>query len=182
MKKQIVRTVYLQKRKELTPEEINSLQENIYQQVFDLSIKNIQTVHIFLSLQKFNELNTQPIIDYFRSKQKQLVISKCNFEDHTLSHFYFNEDTKLSANKFGVLEPVSGTQVSESELDLIFVPLLISDEAHYRVGYGKGFYDKFLAKCSKHTQKIGLNFFAPIPKIEDINPFDIALDAVIFPK
>ena len=182
MKKQELRTQYLQKRKELTSKEISSLQENIYQQVFDLSLENIKNVHIFLSLQKFNELDTHPIIDYFRRENKQLVISKCNFEDQSLAHFYYNKDTKLKANKYGVLEPVEGKQVLESELDLIFVPLLISDAARYRVGYGKGFYDKFLAKCTKEAQKIGLNFFAPIPEIEDINPFDIALDHVIFPK
>jgi len=62
------------------------------------------------------------------------------------------------------------------------VPLLISDEQHYRVGYGKGFYDRFLANCRKDCKKIGLNFFKPIQKISDSNEFDIALDEVIYPK
>ena len=67
-------------------------------------------------------------------------------------------------------------------LDLVFVPLLISDENNYRVGYGKGFYDRFLLNCRKDCKKIGLNFFKPTSKIVDINAFDIALDAVIYPK
>ena len=56
------------------------------------------------------------------------------------------------------------------------------DEQYYRVGYGKGFYDRFLANCRKDVKKIGLNFFKPISNITDVNEFDIALDEVIYPK
>jgi 5-formyltetrahydrofolate cyclo-ligase len=65
---------------------------------------------------------------------------------------------------------------------LVFVPLLISDAQNYRVGYGKGFYDRFLSNCRKDCKKIGLNFFKPIAKINNIDQFDIALDDVIYPN
>ena len=182
MKKQELRTIYKQKRNELTFDEIKKLQENIYQQIFDVDISKVKTVHLFLTLKKFKEIDTQPIVDYFRKHQKQIVVSSCNFDDTTLSHFYLEENTKLELNKFGVPEPVHAKPVKEIMLDLVFVPLLISDENNYRVGYGKGFYDRFLLNCRKDCKKIGLNFFKPILNIFDINTFDIALDAVIYPK
>jgi len=182
MKKQKLREIYLQKRKELSNEEKEKLQQSIYQQIFDLDLNHIKNVHLFLSLQKFNEINTQPIIDYLRNQNKKIIISKCNFNDNSLSHFYFDENTRLAINKFGVEEPIDGQQVFEEELDLIFVPLLISDEKNFRVGYGKGFYDKFLANCRKDAKKIGINFFKPLQEIEDLDSFDISLDNVIYPQ
>lgn len=182
MIKSELRTTYKQKRNALTFKEVEVLQENIYQQIFSLDISKVQTVHLFLTLERFKEINTQPIIDFFRNKSIKIVVSKSDFTNNTLTHFYLKKDTQIELNKFGVPEPVNAEQVSEKELDLVFVPLLISDKNNYRVGYGKGFYDRFLSNCRKDCKKIGLNFFKPIPKIDDINEFDIALDSVIYPK
>jgi 5-formyltetrahydrofolate cyclo-ligase len=139
-------------------------------------------VHVFLSISKFKEIDTVPLISYFRNSNKRIVISKCNFKDNTLSHFYFEDDTVLALNKFGVPEPVAAELVEENKLDLIFIPMLISDDKKFRVGYGKGFYDRFLSNCRKDAKFIGLNFFPPITAIEDKNEFDIPLHQVIYPK
>ncbi len=182
MKKQELREIYKQKRKDLTEEQIGKLQKNIYEQIYDLDISEVKTIHLFLSLRKFKEIDTQPIINFFRSKNKNIVVSTCNFKDNTLSHFYLKQNTVLELNKFGVPEPVNAIQVSESELDIVFVPLLISDKKNFRVGYGKGFYDRFLTNCRKDAKMIGLNFFKPIDSIEDVNEFDVPLHQVIYPK
>ncbi len=182
MDKKELRKIYKQKRKDLSVIEIIDLQRSIYQQIFSLKLYDINNVHLFLSMQKFNEIDTQPIIDFFRINDKKIIVSQCNFDDDSLSHFYLKEDTKLSLNKFGVPEPINAEEVAVTEIDLVFVPLLISDEQNYRVGYGKGFYDRFLADCKKGTKTIGLNFFPPIKKIEDTHEFDIHLDQIISPK
>lgn len=182
MEKADLRKIYKEKRKQLSGIDIEELQENIYQQIYDLEISNIKNVHVFLSLEKFKEINTNPIIDYYRSQNKKIVVSKSDFTNNSLTHFYLEKDTTIALNKYGIPEPVNAVQVCEIELDLVFVPLLISDEQHYRVGYGKGFYDRFLANCRKDVKKIGLNFFKPISNITDVNEFDIALDEVIYPK
>jgi 5-formyltetrahydrofolate cyclo-ligase len=67
-------------------------------------------------------------------------------------------------------------------IDLVFIPLLACDLQGNRVGYGKGFYDRFLSKCRYDVKKIGLSFFDPVDKIEDVNVFDIPLDECITPK
>jgi 5-formyltetrahydrofolate cyclo-ligase len=182
MKKQRLREIYKQQRTDLTEDKIKELQENMYQQVYDLDLSKVNNVHVFLSIPKLKEIDTVPLISYFRNKNKRIVISKCNFKDNTLSHFYFEDDTVLELNKFGVPEPVNAEPALENDLDLIFVPLLISDIKNYRVGYGKGFYDRFLSSCRKDAKLIGLNFFKPIQQIEDVNEFDIPLHQVIYPK
>lgn len=182
MTKTELRKLYIQKRNALTTTEKEQLQESIYQQIFELNTDEIKNVHLFLSMQKFNEIDTLPIINFFRKKGKRIIVSRCNFEDDTLSHFYFEKDTQLELNKFGVPEPINAKKANVKDIDLVFVPMLISDEKKYRVGYGKGFYDRFLSECRKDTQTIGLNFFPPIKKIEDTHEFDIPLDILIYPK
>ena len=182
MKKQELRALYKQKRKDLTKIQIKGLQENIYQQIYNLDLSTFKNVHLFLSMPKFKEIDTAPLITYFRNKNKRIVVSKCNFKDHTLSHFYLEENTILSLNKIGVLEPVAAELVEENKLDLIFIPMLISDDKKFRVGYGKGYYDRFLSNCRKDAKFIWLNFFPPITAIEDKNEFDIPLHQVIYPK
>ncbi|RKF02768.1 5-formyltetrahydrofolate cyclo-ligase [Tenacibaculum lutimaris] len=182
MLKSELRKLYKQKRNALTITEKEKLQESIYQQIFELETDNISTVHLFLSMRKFNEIDTLPIINFFREKGKRIIVSRCNFEDDTLSHFYFDKDTQLELNKFGVPEPVNAEEANVKDIDLVFVPMLISDEENYRVGYGKGFYDRFLSECREDTQTIGLNFFSPIKKIKDTHEFDVPLNSVIYPK
>lgn len=182
MKKAELRKIYKQKRQELSFDAIQKLQENIYQQIYELDVSNIKTIHIFLTLAKFKEIDTKPIIDYFRSKNIKIVVSKSDFKNNTLTHFYLEKDSIIELNKYGIPEPKNAKQVSEQDLDVVFVPLLISDKQNYRVGYGKGFYDRFLSTCRKDCKKIGLNFFKPIVKIDDYNEFDVALDLVLYPK
>ena len=182
MQKATLRSLYKKKRLELSEAEQLKLQENIYQQIFEFDFSQLQFIHIFLPIAKQKEMNTYPIIDFLRSKNKTVIISKSNFSDHTLQHFIFDEETQLVNNKYGIPEPENATEIEVGKIDLAFVPLLISDKNNYRVGYGKGFYDRFLSACSSSIITIGLNFFPPIPKIEDINEFDISLDQIFYPK
>ena len=182
MKKQELRKIYKQKRKALSAVEVENLQENIYQQVFEFNFSSIETIHIFLSIERLLEVNTNPIIDFLLLKNKTIVVSVSDFSTNTLKHFLFDRETKLKISSFGIPEPINGIEIDAKEIDLVFVPLLISDEKRYRVGYGKGFYDRFLAECKSDVKTIGLNFFQSIDTIEDINEFDIPLHQVIYPK
>jgi 5-formyltetrahydrofolate cyclo-ligase len=182
MKKQELRALYKQKRNDLTEIQIKDLQENIYQQIYNLDLSTVKNVHLFLSMPKFKEIDTASLITYFRDKNKRIVVSKCNFKDNTLSHFYLEDDTVLELNRLDVPEPVNADPALENDLDLIFIPMLISDDKKFRVCYGKGFYDRFLSNCRKDAKFIGLNFFPPVKEIEDKNEFDIPLHQVIYPK
>ena len=180
MLKKELRKIYKQKRLSLSCSEIEEFQKHIYQKVFEMDFSKFQNIHIFLPIEKQKEINTYPIIDFLRDKKKQIVISKSDFKTNTLEHFKFNANTILEVNKYGIPEPLFADKVKESSIDLVFVPLLISDKKNYRVGYGKGFYDRFLASCREDVFTIGLNFFKPIPSIEDVNEFDVKLNTVIY--
>ncbi|MCH3880950.1 MULTISPECIES: 5-formyltetrahydrofolate cyclo-ligase [Tenacibaculum] len=182
MNKTVLRKLYKQRRKDLSTLEVETLQEKIYQQVFALDFSTINTIHIFLSIERLLELNTNPIIDFLLLNNKQVVVSVSDFETNTLKHFLFDRKTKLKVSSFGIPEPINGKEIDAKEIDLVFVPLLISDEKNYRVGYGKGFYDRFLSECRKDVKTIGLNFFKPIQTITNLNEFDIPLQKIIYPK
>ena len=182
MDKATLRKIYKQKRRELSDSEIQQFQENIYAQIEKLDLTFYQNIHVFLSIKNQKEIATMRLVMYLRSLNKNIIISKSDFSDNSLTHFLFEMDTQLEINKYGIPEPVNATQIDEKQIDLIFVPLLISDEQNYRVGYGKGFYDRFISRCRKDVKTIGLNFFPPIEKIQDLNEFDIPLDQVIYPK
>ena len=84
---------------------------------------------------------------------------------------------------WGILEPMEETSVrlNPTDIDVIFIPLLAVDTQGHRVGYGKGFYDRFLAQAKPDVIKIGLSLNEPIEPIEDLNTFDVALDFAITP-
>ena len=91
-------------------------------------------------------------------------------------------NTKIKKNSYNIPEPVEGIEVPDTKIDVVFVPLLAYDEEGNRVGYGKGVYDRFLKKCRPETIKIGLSFFSPEEKIEDVSSNDIKLDFCVTPN
>lgn len=182
MKKQTLRKLYKQKRTNLSEEEIKSFQENIFQQILKIDFSSEKNIHIFLPIEKQKEINTYPIIEFLQKIGKQIIISKSDFKTNTLTHFIFDCNTVLKTNEWGIPEPINATQIDVKQIDLVFVPLLISDKKNYRVGYGKGFYDRFLSECKPTVKTIGLNFFKPITQIENINEFDVPLDLILYPK
>ena len=72
--------------------------------------------------------------------------------------------------------------IPPGNIDLVFVPLLAFDEKGYRIGYGKGFYDKYLADCRNDCIKAGFCYFDPLASIDDSNEFDVPLNLCITPQ
>ena len=99
-----------------------------------------------------------------------------NMEAHLL-----NNNRHFHKNLYGIPEPVEGTVVQPSQIDVVFVPLLAFDLKGFRVGYGKGFYDRYLPLCRPDIVKVGFSFFEAIGQIADINEFDVPLDYCITP-
>jgi len=93
----------------------------------------------------------------------------------------FQEEKHFIKNKFNILEPLDGKFLDSKLIDLLFVPLLAFNLQGYRVGYGKGYYDLYLAGCRSDAIKIGFSFFDPLESIGDINQFDVPLNFCITP-
>ena len=92
------------------------------------------------------------------------------------------ESEQFATNKYGIDEPAEGYVVDPASLDLVLVPLFIFDRKGTRVGYGKGFYDRFLPGCRKDCVKVGVSYFEPVDRIEDAQDFDVPLDFCISPQ
>ena len=98
-----------------------------------------------------------------------------------LENFFFEGFHQLKTNAWGIPEPQDGNTVESSLIDTVIVPLLAVDKKGNRVGYGKGFYDKFLAQCKPTCKRIGLSFFRPVDAIGDLHPFDVPLTHLVVP-
>jgi 5-formyltetrahydrofolate cyclo-ligase len=169
------------KRQEATEETRDLWSMNIANQVLKLPIWDATYFHVFLSIPRLLEIDTQYILHILSGKDKEIVVSKSDFETREMSHFLLTDNTRIKPNAFGIPEPISGLEVPVANIEVVFVPLLAADKKGHRLGYGKGFYDIFLSKCSPETVKIGLSFWKPVDEIPEISPKDVALDWVITP-
>ncbi len=183
MKKFELRTLYKKKRKSLSDEEIQERSKKILSQARSMQIWDNDYFHIFLPIERHFEVNTWPFIHFIREElKKTVVVPKTNFNDMSLEHIKLDVDTATYLNKFGIPEPIRGIHISPENLDIVFIPLLTFDKTGNRVGFGKGFYDRFLKKCSPDTIFIGLTFFDEIEEIDDIHSLDHPLHYCISPN
>ena len=174
-----LRKVYKLKRSSLTNTEILSLE--IANKTLEIDIWNLQNYHVFFPIEKHKEVDSKLIIQIAQGKDKNVILPKLNLESKTIDSFLLTDSTPLKTNHLGITEPFNGIQINNNQIDLVFVPLLAFDNFGHRVGYGGGYYDKFLSKCPRAI-KVGLSYFDPINKIEDINSKDIKLDYCITPN
>lgn len=114
-------------------------------------------------------------------KDKEIIISKTDFNTRNMTHFLLTDNTKIKKNEYNIPEPVDGIEVPSTKIEVVFIPLLAFDKNGHRVGYGKGFYDKFLSECKTETIKIGLSFFEAAALIEDVFEGDVQLDFCVTP-
>lgn len=176
MLKKELRLKYKALRKALTTDEIEEMSLAIANKTLGLPIWNKTYFHVFLPIEPQKEINTEFLLHILAGKDKEIIVSKSDFDTRKMTHFLLTENTKIVKNEYQIPEPVSGIEVPSNQIDVVFVPLLAYDKCGNRVGYGKGFYDQFLSECKPETLKIGLSFFDPEEKIEDVFENDIRLD------
>ena len=159
---------------------LEHLSIEIANQTLNLPISDFDNFHIFMGVDKLKEINTNFIISVLQGRDKNIVIPKVISDDH-LGHYLLTDSTKLKPNEWNILEPINGIEVEPKKIEVVFIPLLAFDLYGNRVGYGKGYYDKFLAECGEKCLKIGLSFFTPEKKIPS-SPLDIKLNYCVTPK
>ena len=177
MNKKTLRALYRQKRATIPPEQQAQLSQQIAEQTLRLPIWDKRVFHSFLSIPSFGEVDTEPLIRLLQERGKTLVVSRTVMETVRMEHFRYDPSQIQANNKWHIPEPVKS-----EEIEVVFVPLLAYDTKGNRIGYGKGFYDNFLAECKSETLKVGLSFFPAEPLIEDVREDDIPLDYVVTPE
>lgn len=182
MDKKKARQKYKAARQELSDEAIELKSLAIANRLLLLDVWNNTYFHLFLTIEHHKEVNTEFILQILAGKDKEIVVSKSNFQTGKMLHFLLTDNTKFSINEYHIPEPINGLEVPINKIEVVFVPLLAYDKQGNRVGYGKGFYDRFLSKCQPKTIKIGLSFFEPEGQIDGTFDGDIRLDYCITPE
>ena len=181
MLKKELRQKYKELRKQLSENEIEEWSLKIANQLIRLDIWQHSFYHLFLPIESQKEINTEYILQILAGKDKNIVLSKSDFSTREMTHFLLTDNTTIKKNSYDIPEPIDGLEVPVFKIDVVFVPLLAFDENGNRVGYGKGFYDKFLAECKPEILKIGLSFFESEKVISDVLNTDIQLDLCVTP-
>ena len=182
MYKKEIRSKYKTLRKKLSEIEVDELSLAIANTILTLPIWGKTYFHLFLPIEEQKEVNTEFILHLLSGKDKEICISKSDFETRNMTHYLLTDNTKIKKNEYNIPEPVDGIEVPTNKIEVVFIPLLAFDKTGNRVGYGKGFYDKFLSECDPETIKIGLSFFEPEELILDIFEGDIKLDYCVTPN
>ncbi len=164
--------------------QISSFNTGILNQLLQFDWKGMHYIHTFLPITGQNEPDMWSFITNIRvyCPDVHIVVSRSEQKDRSMKHFLLADNVVLEENAWGIVEPVDGETIAETQLDVVLVPLLVVDKTGNRIGYGKGFYDRFLAKCRPDCLKIGVSLFEPVEKIDDVDPLDVPLDIVITPN
>ena len=185
MNKSELRKIYLAKRRQLSQAECAQFNLQVYHFFFtQIDLSFIKVLHLYLPLEKNNEPDTWAIIDRVRREFPHVRISipKVNNVTGEVENFYFEGLHQIETNSWGIPEPKQGIPTPSEKIDLVIVPLLVFDDEGNRVGYGKGFYDRFLINCRPDCKKIGLSFFEPIVSISNVDAHDVKLNSCIIPR
>lgn len=184
MQKEELRKIYREKRAALGQSEMSKLQDLLLIRFQQAPLPFITVLHRFLPAQGKHEVDTEPLANWLSFCNPGLVqlVPKVNTASNQLQHYPLKDDTILILNEWGIPEPENGPEIDPEEIDLVLIPLLAFDKTGQRVGYGKGYYDRFLASCRPDCIKTGLSFFPPADNITDTNTFDIAMDICITPE
>lgn len=183
MLKKEIRKSYQQKRQELSFEVLQNKSMLIVYQFNMLSHPPLQYLLSYHPLTEKNEFDITPCQEVIAEKFPGVKIAwpKTNADFSSMEARIVDNEKMFVKNKYNILEPFDGQLLESDKVDMVFVPLLAVDQRGYRVGYGKGFYDKYLAGCRSDTIKIGFSFFDPLPAIDDISDFDVPLNFCITP-
>ena len=182
IKKQL-RILYKEKRRELSLSAIEKFNDLILINFQKIDLPPLHCVHTYLASLRLREVDTAMVIRYLEFKNPGLKIAVPGIDEHTgkMGHFHLSEEVELINNIYGIDEPKNAKEILISEIDLVLIPLLAFDESGYRVGYGKGYYDRFLSVAKPGMIKIGLSFFDAVDRIEDIDSYDIPLNYCVTP-
>lgn len=184
MLKKEARKIYKEKRKALTAAQRMKMDDLLLIQFQQLKLPFLSSVLSFYPIEEHKEINTFIITDYllFKNPGLQIAYPKTDLVHNTMQAINCNEETVFEKNGYNIYEPATCEIIEPQLLDAVLIPMLVFDKRGYRVGYGKGFYDRFLQECNEDCLKIGLNYFEPEDVIEDADEFDVPLNFCITPQ
>ena len=185
MNKAELRKEYIERRRSLAPDEHSRLSREIVDRLFaEVDFASINAFHCYISLEHFGEVETDELFAQVWGKHPNIITTAPKIDDATgeiVSPIYLPQTPTLE-NSWRIPEPAGSEVIAPEAIDLVIVPLLCFDRRGHRVGYGKGYYDRFLKQCRPDCIKAGLSFFPPVESIDDVNDADVPLDLCVTPS
>jgi 5-formyltetrahydrofolate cyclo-ligase len=184
MLKTEARQLFREKRMALSEKERIKLDDLLLIQFQGADIPFLNSLLSYWPIEENNEPNTHLFTEFLRFRNPELKICYpvSDFSTGVMRAVATDIDTTFTKKELNLYEPDSDEVVPANMIDMVLVPLLAFDTQGYRVGYGKGFYDKYLAECSKDCIKAGFSYFEPFESLDDRNDFDVPLDLCITPQ
>jgi 5-formyltetrahydrofolate cyclo-ligase len=182
MLKPAARKYFLDKRKSLTASDCLKMDDLLLIQFQRMDWSSVQCIGSFYPLEAHNEPNSLLLIRYLKLIIPGLVVVYPKVNDDNTTMSFYTETETVAINKWGIQEPLPFNLMEPNEIDTILVPLVGFDQSGHRIGFGKGFYDRYFAQYPLGRNRIGISYFEPIPKIEDTHEFDVPLTHCITPS
>ncbi len=180
MTKAEIRIQYKQKRRKLSVEEKDKLEDLMLIQFQKLVLYENSSILTYAPIKVQNEYDPYlaECFCMFKNRGAHFSFPVIDTDTDTMKVYEVDSNTVFKQNAYGIAEPKDATLVQPSTIEMIFVPLIAFSTNGYRVGYGKGYYDKFIKLCEANVVKVGFSFFEPVA-IDDIHEEDEKLDFCI---
>lgn len=176
MNKQELRRAIRERKRAMTEEEIversNALAEKFYNSP---AYQAASTIYGYLPYNQ--EVRTVPMLQRALDEGKRVAVPKVYGEE--MRFIYLEDLTQVSKGYAGIPEPIADAPVAEDQRALVLMPGLAFDPQGHRIGYGGGFYDKFLAK-EPHHPTLALCYDFQMQAHLDTEEFDIPVDTVLW--
>lgn len=184
MDKNTLRKVYLEKRKSISEAEYERRNQLLYHRLIEFQESHqFRSIHTFLPIKKNKEPDTFPFIQYLWSLKSgiDVITAVSDLKSPVLSHVKIVENTTFLENKWGIPEPQDGTPYLVGDIECVLVPMLVGGKNGHRIGYGKGYYDRFLQSCKRQTQFVGITLGPLLEGDVYADQFDIPMNSMITP-
>lgn len=184
MDKNTLRKVYLEKRKFLSQTEYEKRNRLLYQHLIKYIEENpVKSIHTFIPIKKNKEPDIFPFVQYLWTEKPavEVVTGVSDLHNPIMHHVKITQSTTLLENKWGIPEPQDGEIYPIDKIECVLVPMIAGTKGGHRIGYGKGYYDRFLAKCNPKTEFVGITLGPLLEGDLYIDRYDIAMDLMITP-
>lgn len=176
MDKKILRKQIREKKQAMTPEQIQSASEKL-KELFLATQQYRQAKTVYGYLPYNQEVRTVPILEQALADGKRIAVPKVYGNE--MKFIYLTDLNRVAPGYAGIPEPVEDHPVGDDPTALVLMPGLAFDKAGHRIGYGGGFYDKFLAEEPEHPT-VALCYEFQVVQQLPTEEFDIPVDCVLW--
>ena len=182
MQKDKLRTVIKSERDQFSSKDLAQLSTLVTTNLLSAFQLKKKRINVFLPIQQNKEIDLRDFIHKVTKLGGNICINRTDFSKKIMTPIEFNPQLQIKNNKYGIPEPFDGKEVQINDIDIVIVPLLCFNADGHRLGYGGGFYDRFLKQTKSSCITVGVCHFAEPRNINGIEPTDMVLDFLVSPQ